>query len=88
MKLIDLAELSPRIGSTWIGTMAERLLGIDQLNRTYSFARSGADPEEFFARCIEELEVVDEIAGWIMDQDREIKFTAASDIPIGHKCSN
>ena len=26
-----------------------------------------------------------EITGWIMDQDREIKFTAASDIPIGHK---
>ncbi|MGK0186664.1 MAG: putative hemolysin [Verrucomicrobiales bacterium] len=63
MKLIDLAELSPRIGSTWIGKMAERLLGIDQLNRTYSFARSAADPEEFFARCIEELEVVDEIEG-------------------------
>jgi (2R)-sulfolactate sulfo-lyase subunit alpha len=26
-----------------------------------------------------------EITGWIMDQDRDIKFTAASDIPIGHK---
>ena len=26
-----------------------------------------------------------EISGWIMDQDTEIKFTAASDIPIGHK---
>lgn len=23
--------------------------------------------------------------GWIMDQDRDIQFTAASDIPIGHK---
>ena len=26
-----------------------------------------------------------EITGWIMDQDRDIKFSAASDIPIGHK---
>ena len=26
-----------------------------------------------------------ELTGWVMDQDREVKFTAASDIPIGHK---
>ena len=26
-----------------------------------------------------------DLTGWIMDQDREITFTAASDIPIGHK---
>ena len=26
-----------------------------------------------------------ELTGWIMDQDREITFEAASDIPIGHK---
>ena len=26
-----------------------------------------------------------ELTGWIMDQDRDITFTAASDIPIGHK---
>jgi len=25
------------------------------------------------------------LSGWIMDQDKEIKFKAASDIPIGHK---
>ena len=25
------------------------------------------------------------LSGWIMDQDKEIEFTAASDIPIGHK---
>lgn len=27
----------------------------------------------------------DTLAGWIMDQDREIAVTAAGDIPIGHK---
>ena len=27
----------------------------------------------------------DEISGWIMDQNIDIKFKAASDIPIGHK---
>ncbi len=27
----------------------------------------------------------DLISGWVMDQDKDIKFTAASDIPIGHK---
>ena len=27
----------------------------------------------------------DELTGWVMDQDEEITFTAASDIPIGHK---
>jgi len=26
-----------------------------------------------------------ELTGWIMDQDREIKVRAQSDIPIGHK---
>ena len=26
-----------------------------------------------------------ELTGWIMDQDKEIAFEAASDIPIGHK---
>lgn len=25
------------------------------------------------------------VIGWIMDQDREIRLKAASDIPIGHK---
>ncbi len=36
---------------------------------------------------VEGVKVGDEIIGWIMDQDKEIKFTAASDIPIGHKLS-
>ncbi len=27
----------------------------------------------------------DELTGWVMDQDEEITFKAASDIPIGHK---
>ncbi len=27
----------------------------------------------------------DDLVGWIMDQDKEITFQAASDIPIGHK---
>lgn len=26
-----------------------------------------------------------ELTGWVMDQDKEVKFTASSDIPIGHK---
>ncbi len=34
---------------------------------------------------VEGVKTGDEILGWIMDQDKEIKFTAASDIPIGHK---
>ena len=34
---------------------------------------------------VEGVEKGAELTGWIMDQDREIKFTAASDIPIGHK---
>ena len=34
---------------------------------------------------VEGVKKGDELTGWIMDQDREIKFTAASDIPIGHK---
>ena len=27
----------------------------------------------------------DELTGWIMSEDKEITFKAASDIPIGHK---
>lgn len=34
---------------------------------------------------VEGVKAGDAITGWIMDQDKDIKFTAASDIPIGHK---
>lgn len=34
---------------------------------------------------VEGVKAGDELTGWIMDQDREIQFNAASDIPIGHK---
>lgn len=27
----------------------------------------------------------DKLTGWVMDQDKDITFQAASDIPIGHK---
>ena len=34
---------------------------------------------------VEGVKAGDEISGWIMDEDKDIRFTAASDIPIGHK---
>ena len=34
---------------------------------------------------VEGVKAGDELVGWIMDQDKEIKFQAAGDIPIGHK---
>ena len=34
---------------------------------------------------VENVSAGDELVGWIMDQDKDIAFTAASDIPIGHK---
>ena len=34
---------------------------------------------------VEGVAAGDELIGWIMDQDEEITFRAASDIPIGHK---
>jgi len=34
---------------------------------------------------VEGVKAGDDLTGWIMDQDREIAFKAASDIPIGHK---
>ena len=34
---------------------------------------------------VEGVKAGDEITGWVMDQDLDIKFKAASDIPIGHK---
>ena len=34
---------------------------------------------------VEGIKAGDEMTGWIMDQDKEITFKAASDIPIGHK---
>ena len=34
---------------------------------------------------VEGVEAGAELTGWIMDQDLEIAFKAASDIPIGHK---
>lgn len=34
---------------------------------------------------VEGVKAGDKLSGWIMGQDKEIEFTAASDIPIGHK---
>ena len=34
---------------------------------------------------VEGVEAGQELTGWIMDQDREIKVRALNDIPIGHK---
>ena len=34
---------------------------------------------------VEGIEAGAELTGWIMDQDKEIVFQAANDIPIGHK---
>ncbi len=34
---------------------------------------------------VEGVKSGDELTGWVMDQDEEITFQAASDIPIGHK---
>jgi len=34
---------------------------------------------------VEGVKAGDELAGWIMDQDKDITFKAGSDIPIGHK---
>ena len=36
---------------------------------------------------VEGVSAGDELTGWIMDQDKEITFKAANDIPIGHKLS-
>lgn len=34
---------------------------------------------------VEGIKTGDQMAGWIMDQNEDISFQAASDIPIGHK---
>jgi (2R)-sulfolactate sulfo-lyase subunit alpha len=34
---------------------------------------------------VEGVKAGDAITGWVMDQNQDIEFTAASDIPIGHK---
>ena len=34
---------------------------------------------------VEGVQAGDQLTGWIMDQDREIRFEAAGDIPLGHK---
>lgn len=34
---------------------------------------------------VEGIKASQELTGWIMDQDREIKVRAQGDIPIGHK---
>jgi (2R)-sulfolactate sulfo-lyase subunit alpha len=34
---------------------------------------------------VEGVKASQELTGWIMDQDRELKVRAQNDIPIGHK---
>ena len=34
---------------------------------------------------VEDVKSGDQMIGWVMDQDKDISFQAASDIPIGHK---
>ena len=36
---------------------------------------------------VEGVKTSQELIGWIMDQDKEIKVVAKNDIPIGHKVS-
>ena len=36
---------------------------------------------------VEGVKTSQEMTGWIMDQDKEIRIVARSDIPIGHKVS-
>ncbi len=37
---------------------------------------------------VEGMKAGQELTGWIMDQDREIKVRAKSDVPMGHKPAN
>ncbi|NKC15123.1 MAG: flagellar biosynthesis protein FlgA [Gammaproteobacteria bacterium] len=34
---------------------------------------------------VEGVSAGDELTGWVMDQNKDINFTAKDDIPIGHK---
>jgi len=34
---------------------------------------------------VEGVNAGDEITGWVMNQDQDVKFVAVNDIPIGHK---
>jgi (2R)-sulfolactate sulfo-lyase subunit alpha len=34
---------------------------------------------------VEGVKAGDELVGWVMDQNVDVKFKAANDIPIGHK---
>lgn len=62
MKLIDVAELSPKLRGV-LGSTVERLLGFDDINACYTRAQAGVGPPGFLRSCLDELGIQEEIQG-------------------------
>lgn len=62
MKLIDVAELSPKLQGT-LGSAVERLLGFDDINACYTRAQAGESPQGFLRNCLDELGIREEVQG-------------------------
>ena len=62
MKLIDVAELSPKLQGS-MGSAVERLLGFDDVNACYERAQAGTGPQGFLRSCLDELGIEEEILG-------------------------
>ena len=62
MKLIDVAELSPKLQGS-MGSAVERLLGFDDINACYERAQAGTGPQGFLGSCLDELGIEEEILG-------------------------
>ncbi len=69
MKLLEVAELSPRLGQSFAGPAVERLLGIGGINALYDSVRSGEgtgqeeDAAGFYDRVLRELGVEVSLSG-------------------------
>lgn len=60
MKLLDVAEISPRLKGP-CGAALGRLLGFDGINACYERVQAQPDSQDFLRRCLDELGIKEEI---------------------------
>ena len=63
MKLIDVAEFSPRLRDSWTGTAVERLLGFARINDCYKRVRERPEEQAFLRKCLDELGIREQVLG-------------------------
>ena len=78
---LALAQIDKQFGKGSVMKMGEKGSMVVETISTGALALD----RDGFAALVEGVKAGQKLAGWIMDQDKDIQVVAKSDIPIGHK---